>query len=384
MNRTFALSACLAMLLAACSGAPSADGAKQTEAAPTAAAAPVTTKLEAIASGLEYPWGIAFLPDGAMLVTERAGRLRVIRNGQLDPTPVTGVPEVLASGQGGLFDVALHPRFAENQLIYLALAGGDDRANATRIVRARFDGKALADVKEVFRASPDKAGDAHFGGRILFLPDETMIVTLGDGFAYREQAQNLKSDLGKIVRLRDDGSVPSDNPFVGKAGARGEIWSYGHRNVQGILRDPTTGAIYANEHGPMGGDELNLIAPGKNYGWPVITYGRDYNGAVISPYTERPGMEQPLTYWVPSIATAGMSMYAGDLFPQWKGDIFIAALAGAHVRRVDMEGGKVIGQETLFADQQARFRHVAAGPDGALYLLTDDLDGRVLKVTPAG
>lgn len=368
----------LAAALGACSAPPAA---KAEPAAPTAPSP--KPAIETIASGLEFPWGIAFLPDGALLVTEREGRLRVIRNGVLDPAPITGVPPVYVDNQGGLFDVVLHPAFAQNGLIYLSFAAGDKTANGTRIIRAKFDGKALTEVKEIFRAAPDKKGGAHFGARMLFLPDGTLAMSVGEGFAYREKAQGLDTDFGKIIRIRDDGSIPPDNPFVGKAGARPEIWSYGHRNPQGLVRDPATGAMYGVEHGPMGGDELNLIQPGKNYGWPVITYGKDYNGAQITPYTERPGMEQPLAYWVPSIATSGAAFYSGDLFPQWKGDIFIAALAGAQVRRVDMQDGKVVGQEILFQDQETRFRHVAQGPEGALYLLTDDLDGKVLKVTPA-
>jgi glucose/arabinose dehydrogenase len=387
MNFTFWIRGAAAtalIVLAACSGNPGAAGApSEKAAAPAAMQASPKMDVGVIASGLGFPWGIAFLPDGAMLVTEREGRLRIIRNGQLDPKPIGGVPKVFVDHQGGLFDVVLHPKFAENNLVYLSFAGGTNAANATRIIRARFDGTALADVKEIFRSSPDKAGGAHFGGRMLFLPDGTLLMPVGEGFAYREKAQGLDTDLGKIIRINDDGAIPSDNPFVGKEGARKEIWSYGHRNPQGILRDPETGVIYAVEHGPQGGDELNRIEPGKNYGWPVITYGVDYTGAQITPYTERPGMEQPLAYWVPSIATSGAAIYTGDLFPAWKGDIFIAALAGSEVRRVHMAGGKPARQESLFKDQEVRFRHVAQGPDGALYLLTDDLDGKVLKVTPA-
>lgn len=372
------------IVLAGCSGSPGATAAPGDQRAePAGMPASPRAEVSVIAAGLEFPWGIAFLPDGALLVTEREGRLRIVRNGQLDPKPIEGLPKVFVENQGGLFDIVLHPKFAENGLVYLSFAGGTKGANATRIIRARFDGAALRDVKEIFRASPDKAGGAHFGGRMLFLPDGTLLMTLGDGFAYREKAQGLDTDFGKIIRISDDGAIPADNPFAAKDGARKEIWSYGHRNPQGILRDPESGAVYAVEHGPMGGDELNRIDPGKNYGWPVITYGKDYNGAQITPYTERPGMEQPLAYWVPSIAVAGAAIYTGDLFPAWKGDIFIAALAGSEVRRVHMVDGKPAGQEALFKDQQARFRHVAQGPDGALYLLTDELDGKILKVAPA-
>ena len=345
-----------------------------------------------VAGGLDHPWSIAFLPGGDMLVTERPGRLRIIRDGKLLPDPVPGVPDVYVKSQAGLFDVVLHPDFANNQTIYLTYASGTTGANATTVARARLEGDALLDVKVIFKAAPSKATAVHFGGRMVFLADGTFLLTLGDGFDYREEAQNLMSDLGKIVRLNDDGSIPQDNPFASRTDARPEIWTYGHRNVQAIVRDALTGHIYAHEHGPKGGDELNLIEPGKNYGWPVITYGLDYSGARISPYTEREGMEQPLVYWVPSIAPSGMTLYTGGKFPRWQGDLFVAALAGKQVRRVDLDDGRVAGEETLFAELDARIRDVREGPDGALYLLTEsnkvmgyfdgDEPGAVLRVDP--
>lgn len=345
-----------------------------------------------VAGGLDHPWSIAFLPGGDMLVTERPGRLRIIRDGKLLPDPVPGVPDVYVKSQAGLFDVVLHPDFANNQTIYLTYASGTTGANATTVARARLEGDALLDVKVIFKAAPSKDTAVHFGGRMVFLADGTFLLTLGDGFDYREEAQNLMSDLGKIVRLNDDGSIPQDNPFASRTDARPEIWTYGHRNVQAIVRDALTGHIYAHEHGPKGGDELNLIEPGKNYGWPVITYGLDYSGARISPYTEREGMEQPLVYWVPSIAPSGMTLYTGDKFPRWQGDLFVAALAGKQVRRVDLDDGRVAGEETLFAELDARIRDVREGPDGALYLLTEsnkvmgyfdgDEPGAVLRVDP--
>lgn len=345
-----------------------------------------------VAGGLDHPWSIAFLPGGDMLVTERPGRLRIIRDGKLLPDPVPGVPDVYVKSQAGLFDVVLHPDFANNQTIYLTYASGTTGANATTVARARLEGDALLDVKVIFKAAPSKDTAVHFGGRMVFLADGTFLLTLGDGFDYREEAQNLMSDLGKIVRLNDDGSIPQDNPFASRTDARPEIWTYGHRNVQAIVRDALTGHIYAHEHGPKGGDELNLIEPGKNYGWPVITYGLDYSGARISPYTEREGMEQPLVYWVPSIAPSGMTLYTGGKFPRWQGDLFVAALAGKQVRRVDLDDGRVAGEETLFAELDARIRDVREGPDGALYLLTEsnkvmgyfdgDEPGAVLRVDP--
>lgn len=345
-----------------------------------------------VAGGLDHPWSIAFLPGGDMLVTERPGRLRIIRDGKLLPDPVPGVPDVYVKSQAGLFDVVLHPDFANNQTIYLTYASGTTGANATTVARARLEGDALLDVKVIFKTAPSKDTAVHFGGRMVFLADGTFLLTLGDGFDYREEAQNLMSDLGKIVRLNDDGSIPQDNPFASRTDARPEIWTYGHRNVQAIVRDALTGHIYAHEHGPKGGDELNLIEPGKNYGWPVITYGLDYSGARISPYTEREGMEQPLVYWVPSIAPSGMTLYTGDKFPRWQGDLFVAALAGKQVRRVDLDDGRVAGEETLFAELDARIRDVREGPDGALYLLTEsnkvmgyfdgDEPGAVLRVDP--
>lgn len=345
-----------------------------------------------VAGGLDHPWSIAFLPGGDMLVTERPGRLRIIRDGKLLPDPVPGVPDVYVKSQAGLFDVVLHPDFANNQTIYLTYASGTTGANATTVARARLEGDALLDVKVIFKAAPSKDTAVHFGGRMVFLADGTFLLTLGDGFDYREEAQNLMSDLGKIVRLNDDGSIPQDNPFASRTDARPEIWTYGHRNVQAIVRDALTGRVYAHEHGPKGGDELNLIEPGKNYGWPVITYGLDYSGARISPYTEREGMEQPLVYWVPSIAPSGMTLYTGGKFPRWQGDLFVAALAGKQVRRVDLDDGRVAGEETLFAELDARIRDVREGPDGALYLLTEsnkvmgyfdgDEPGAVLRVDP--
>jgi aldose sugar dehydrogenase len=351
---------------------------------PTTPAAPPSAvlKVSEIATGLSNPWGLAFLPDGAMLVTEREGRLRLIRDGKLVGTPIGGVPQVHDAGQGGLLDVALHPDFATNNLVYLSFSKGNDGANHTAVVRGVFDGINLTNVQPVFSSAPNRATNAHYGGRLLFLPDKSLILTLGDGYAYKDKAQDLASDLGKIVRISDAGGPAAGNPFLGQTGKRGEIYTYGHRNVQGIARDPATGTLYAHEHGPKGGDEINIIVAGRNYGWPVITYGVDYSGAPISLKSAQEGMEQPLTYWVPSIAPSGMTFYTGDLFPAWKGDLIVTALAGQHMRRVDLDGGKVIGQESYLGERGERYRHVVQAPDGALILLTDDSDGKVLRVTP--
>jgi aldose sugar dehydrogenase len=348
----------------------------------TPSPASVNLKVTEIATGLSNPWGLVVLPDGSMLVTEREGRLRIIRDGKLVPAPIGGVPSVHDAGQGGMLDVALHPDFATNRLVYVSFSKGTKAANHTAIVRGTFDGTNLTNVESVFDAAPERSTDAHYGGRLLFMPDKTLILTLGDGYAYRDKAQDLGSDLGKIVRITDSGAPAAGNPFLGQAGKRGEIYSYGHRNVQGIARDPVSGTLYAHEHGPKGGDEINIIEAGKNYGWPVITYGVDYSGAPISLKSAQDGMEQPLTYWVPSIAPSGMVFYTGDMFPGWKGDLLVTALAGQQLRRVDLDGGSVARQETYLTDRGERYRQVVQAPDGALILLSDDGDGKVLRVTP--
>ncbi len=337
-----------------------------------------------IARGLDHPWSMAFLPDGAILVTERAGRLRLIKEGSLVPRPIAGVPAVLTGSQAGLFDIVLHPDFALNGIVYLTYAAGTHAANGTQVARARFDGTSLQDLQVIFRALPLKAGDNHYGARMAFLPDGTFALTIGEGFEYREKAQDLSSDLGKIVRLNGDGSVPRDNPFLGRASVRPEIYSWGHRNPQGLAFDAPSGRLYETEHGPRGGDELNVITAHSNYGWPVITYGMDYSGAYVSPYTQRPGLEQPLIYWTPSIAPSGLAVYHGDRFPAWRGDLFTGSLAFTHLRRVHLDAhGEVVDQEELLGDRHWRIRDVRAAPDGYLYVCTDESDGRVLRLEPA-
>jgi aldose sugar dehydrogenase len=358
--------------------------ALSTSCAPKAPAPAPAAKLAVteVATKLAYPWGLVVLPDGSMLVTERDGRLRVIRDGKLIEAPISGVPAVLNDGQGGLFDIALHPDFATNNLVYLSFAKGTKDSNHTAIARGTYDGVRLNNVQIIFNGGPEKDTSAHFGGRMMFMPDKTLILTLGDGYEYRDKAQDLSTNFGKIVRITDTGQPAPGNPFIGQAGKRPEIYSYGHRNMQGLARDPVSGVLYEHEHGPKGGDEINVIQPGKNYGWPVITYGVDYSGAPISLKNKQEGMEQPLIYWVPSIAPSGMAFYTGDLFPAWKGDLLVTALAGQQLRRVNLEKGVVASQEVYLADREERYRHVVQAPDGSLLLLTDDAEGKVLRVTP--
>lgn len=336
-----------------------------------------------VADGLENAWGMAFLPDGGMLVTERDGRLRLIKDGKLQREPVAGVPEVVARGQGGLLDVALHPDFESNRLVYLSYAGRGDGGVNTEVARGRFDGQALTDLEVVFSAAPKTGGRNHYGSRLLFAPDGMLYVTLGDRYSYLERAQDVRDHIGAIVRIRDDGGVPDDNPFVGRGDARPEIFTYGHRNVQGLALRPSTGQVWAHEHGPRGGDEVNILKSGANYGWPAITYGIDYSGATISDRTEAPGMEQPVVYWDPSIAPSGMAFYDGDKFPNWKGDLFVGALSHTHLRRLELDGDRVVAQEALLKDLDERIRDVRVSPDGYIYVLTDSGDGQLIRLEPA-
>lgn len=345
-------------------------------------------RVETLVDGLEHPWSLAFLPDGSALITERPGRLRLLTaDGDLMAEPLTGVPEVFVSGQAGLFDVVLAPDFEDSRQLYLAYACGTRRANHACLSRAVLGEGGLEQVTEVFRSMPAKTGDAHYGGRLAWLADGTLVYGLGDGFDYREEAQNPGSHLGALVRINPDGSVPGDNPFAGRTGHQPEIYSYGHRNIQGLVFDADHGRLIAHEHGPRGGDEINLIRPGHNYGWPVVTQGLDYTGARITPFTERPGMTPPLLDWTPSIAPSGMTLYRGDLFPQWRGDLLVGALAARRVHRVSLDQsgeGSAAAQdvEILFEELGERIRDVRTGPDGAVYLLTDSPQGRLLRVSP--
>lgn len=333
-----------------------------------------------VATGLEHPWGIAFLPDGAMLVTERPGRLRLIRPDG-GKTTITGTPEVLASGQGGMLDVALHPDFAANRLVYLTWSKAGPGGATTALGRGRLEGSVLAGFEELFVADAWTRAAVHFGSRIVFDGRGHLFIGIGDRGAMHE-AQNPANHQGTILRLHDDGRVPADNPFVGRAGYRSEIYAYGIRSPQGMALHPETGALWENEHGPRGGDEVNLIEPGGNYGWPAITYGINYNGNIISEDTARVGMEQPLLYWVPSIAVSGMTFYTGDRFPNWRGNLFVGALAGQHIRRLVLDGTRITHQEAMLNDLGARIRQIKQGPDGHLYLLTDQSNGAVLRIEP--
>jgi aldose sugar dehydrogenase len=339
-------------------------------------------QVETVAAGLDHPWSLAFLPDGRMLVTERAGRLRIIEEGRLLPDSVAGVPSAYVRDQAGLLDVALDPAYAENGWIYLSLVHGTARANNMRVVRGRLRDGRLHDLEVVFTASPLRNTSVHYGGRMVFLADGTLVIGLGDGFDFREDAQRLDNHHGKIVRIDPDGRIPADNPFVGRDDALPEIWSFGHRNVQGLAYDAQNGILWAHEHGPRGGDELNLIVAGGNYGWPVATLGVDYSGARVTPYTSRPGMKDPLVGWTPAIAPSGMTLYQGDKFPGWRGDLLVGALVAREVRRIHLEGGQVAGEEALLGEIGERVRDVKAGPDGVLYVLTDSAEGRVLRITP--
>lgn len=345
-----------------------------------------------VVGGLEHPWSIAWLPTGELLVTERPGRVRLVRNGTLVQAPLTGVPPVLAKKQAGLMEVSLHPRFSENRWVYLTYSGGTEEANATHLARGRLspDLSGLTDVTTLLTIRPLKSGLQHFGSRILWLPDGTMLLAVGDGGnppvriegqLAREQAQKLDSQLGKILRLTDEGRAPSDNPFVGKSGVDPLIWSYGHRNLQGLARDPNTDRIWASEHGSRGGDELNRIEPGINYGWPRATYSIEYTFGTISQHTSLPGMADPLVVWTPAQAPSGLLFYTGDAYPAWRGSLFSGALVRKEVRRIELDAtGRPIGQQSL--PIRARVRDVRQGPDGHLYLLTDEAKGRLLRLQP--
>lgn len=339
-------------------------------------------QIETIASGLDHPWSMAWLPDNRALVTERVGRLRIISDGELIDEPVQGVPDVFAESQGGLLDVLVDRDFAENKQIFLSFAHGIAEANATRVVRARLDGNQLSNIKVLFTASPAKNTPVHYGGRMALMSDGTLVIGLGDGFDYREQAQRLDNHSGKIVRIHRDGSVPSDNPFVDQQDALPEIYSYGHRNIQGLVFDANSGRLWSHEHGPRGGDEVNLIQPGGNYGWPVATYGIDYSGALVSPFQTRPGMIDPVHVWTPSIAPAGMTLYDRQLFPDWRGKLLVSALAAKQAHVLTLQGEEVVDDQVVFNELGERLRDIRTGPDGAVYVLTDADGGRVLRLAP--
>ena len=339
-------------------------------------------RLVTLSHGLVQPWSLAFLPDGRMLITERPGRLRVFANGRLEPTPLAGVPRVAATGQGGLLDVCLHPAFAQNRVLYLSYSAEGAGGNATTIARAELGEGSLQGLTVIFEAVPRAPGGLHFGSRIAFDRAELMYVSAGERYT-KPRAQNLGDLGGKVARLKDDGSVPADNPFVGRTGARPEIFSYGHRNPQGLAMHPVTGRIWEVEHGPRGGDELNILKPGANYGWPLATHGIDYDGSIISPNKSLPGMEDPLRVWTPSISPCGLCFYTGDKFPAWKGSLFTGGLSAYALFRLELDGERVIGEERLIEGRLPYIRDVRQGPDGLLYLVTHSDDGGLFRLDPA-
>ncbi len=343
-----------------------------------------------VTEGLEHPWGMDWLPNGDLLVTERPGRLRIVKNGKLEPQTIQGIPEVLAVGQGGLLDVAVHPNFSENGYIYLTYASGTRNNNQTRVARAILEENQLREIKVIVQVSPMKRGGQHFGSRLLWLNDGTLLASIGDGGnppvkingeLIRKQAQKLDSHLGKIIRINDDGSIPDDNPFLDEENANPTVWSYGHRNIQGLTIDKKTGQIWSTEHGSRGGDELNKIVAGENYGWPVVTHSKEYTGGEISDKRSLPGMIDPLAVWTPAIAPSGLTFYDGDKFPNWNGDLFAGGLVTREVIRIDLnDAGEIVAKYPIKFEQ--RVRDVKQGPDGFIYVLTDDNNGKLIRLEP--
>lgn len=336
-------------------------------------------KVDVVASGLEHPWGFEFLPDGRMLVTERAGRLRIVARDGRKSQPIAGLPPVFAQGQGGLLDVALDPAFGSNRLVYVCYAEPGKGGASTAVARGRLGDRQLQNVRVIFRQLPKVDGTSHFGCRMAFSRDNKLFVTLGERFTFGP-AQSLSNLLGKIVRINPDGSVPRDNPFVGRAGARPEIWSYGHRNVEGAAFHPQTGVLWTSELGPLGGDEINLPRRGRNYGWPLVSWGRHYDGRDIPDPPTRPDLAQPIYHWTPVISPSGMAFYTGNVFAAWRGNLLIAGLSSQGLVRLTLDGERVTGEERIA--MSARVRDVRQGPDGAVYLLTDESAGEILRLTP--
>jgi glucose/arabinose dehydrogenase len=416
VRRSLLTASCLALLLPACDGGPDkvedggAEQALSAEGPPLETEAPngagykaafagqtrapglktnLALDVRTAVSGLEMPWALEFLPDGRMLVSERPGRIRIASSDGRLSAAATGLPAVDHEGQGGLLDVAVDPDFATNSTIYWSYAEPRPGGNGTALAKARLvmsgSQPRLEDVRVLFRQQPTLESDLHFGSRIVFARDGTLFLTLGERSipTGRRQAQDLGSHLGKIVRIDKDGSVPPGNPFAGREGARPEIWSYGHRNVQGAALHPATGELWTIEHGPAGGDELNVPQAGRNYGWPVIVYGMEYGGEPIGEgRTAQPGMEQPIYYWDPVIAPSGMLFYTGDLFPAWKGSLFVGGLASSKLVRLRLDGRRVTGEEWLLQDLGERIRDVRQGPDGAIYVVVEGDEGRILRLTP--
>jgi len=358
------------------------EAAAQAPRSPTPRPVDAPLRAVKVADGLENPWAIEFLPDGRMLVTERPGRLRIVGKDGTLSKPLAGLPEVYARGQGGLLDIALSPRFSEDRLVYFSFAEPGEGGAGTAVGRGRFTEDALQNVQVIWRQAPKVDSRNHWGSRLAFAKDGTLFITLGDRASFRDEAQNLGNTIGKLIRINADGSIPKDNPFVGRKDARPEIWSYGHRNVQAAALDPRSGLLWIVMHGARGGDELDQPRAGRNYGWPVITYGREYSGLPIGVGTAKDGMEQPAYYWDPVIAPSGAEFYTGDRFPQWKGDLFVGSLRPGALVRLRLEAGKV-AQEERYLPEVGRVRDVKQGPDGLLYLAIDARDAAILRVEPA-
>ena len=381
MRRIVSLLA-LATMVAASQKAAAQNAAQRS---PTPAPVSGGVRAETVASGLVRPWALEFLPDGRMLVTERPGRLRIVATDGTLSEPIAGVPDVAAQGQGGLLDVALDPNFAENRLVYLSFSEpGEGGTASTAVAKGRLGEGRLEDVQVIYRQTPKVRSRGHYGSRIVFRSDGTLFITQGDRQNQRPLVQDLSTGIGKIVRINADGSTPPDNPFVGRDGALAQIWSYGHRNLQGATLHPETGQLWTVEHGARGGDELNHPEAGKNYGWPVITYGVDYSGESIGEGRSKAGMEQPVYYWDPVIAPSGMVFYTGSAYPGWQGSLFIGSMQPGLLVRLELENGRVTSEERYLGDLDERIRDVKQGPDGLLYLVTDNQDGRILRVVPAG
>ncbi|MEO1590590.1 MAG: PQQ-dependent sugar dehydrogenase [Cyanobacteria bacterium J06632_22] len=372
-------------LEAASSGSASQDTVPEAEIAVSATS---DYQITTIAQGLDHPWGITWLPDGTVLITERSGNLRILRNGQLVRQPVPGLPRIFARGQGGLMDVAVHPDFANSRLVYFTYATGNDSANRTEVARATFDGEQLANWQVLFTVDRDKSRAQHFGSRLTWLPDGTLLVSIGDGGnppvaldgdVIRLQAQNPENALGSVIRLADDGTVPNDNPDLGGNPA---VWSYGHRNIQGMAYNSITGEVWATEHGARGGDELNRLDPGANYGWPVVSHSQEYTSdQAVAPVTSAPGKVDPTLVWTPSIAPSGLMAYSGEAFPNWQGQLFAGALVNQDIRRIAINADGTTTEAELIPIGQ-RVRDVRQGPDGLIYVLTDEDNGQLLRIEP--
>ena len=384
INR-FAGAAIAVLSFVAASEALNAQTASAASGPTKSAATTGSARSVVVAEGLEHPWALAFLPGepaGRMLVTERAGRLRIVSADGKITAPLTGVPTVHSVNQGGLLDVVAAPDFQRSRTVFLSFAQPASGGARTAVASAQLGDGKLENVKVIFAQTDIVSGGHHFGSRIAVARDGSLFITTGERYTEKDRAQSLQSHLGKVIHINADGSVPKDNPFVGNAAARGEIWSYGHRNMQGAAIHPVTGKLWTHEHGPRGGDEINIPQAGKNYGWPVIGYGIDYSGLRMHETTAKVGMEQPLHYWVPSIAPSGMAFYTAERFPQWKNSLFVGALAGEHLARLTLDGERVISEERLLGERRERIRDVRQGPDGYIYVITDEKNGKLLRISP--